>query len=165
MIGTLFLLLIVYQLKHFLADYPLQNEYMLKKFSPEPKVWIPALALHAGVHAWFTLVIGYAYIVATRGFPAGGQAATLVWAVGALDFAVHFTMDRIKASPRMLGRFKALSANEWAVWSHEARSHNFRVEWFERVKRDNTYFWWSLGLDQMVHHLTHYTIIFLLLMS
>lgn len=29
---------------------------------------------------------------------------------------------------------------------------------WKRIK-SNTYFWWALGLDQMVHHLTHYVFI------
>ncbi len=48
-------LLVVFQLKHFMADYPLQNEYMLGKF--KAKGWFAPLALHAGVHSLFTCVI------------------------------------------------------------------------------------------------------------
>lgn len=29
--------------------------------------------------------------------------------------------------------------------------------------QSNKFFWWSLGLDQMVHHLTHYIIIYLII--
>jgi hypothetical protein len=48
------LLLAVYQLKHFVADYPLQTPYMLKKFLPGND-FIKPLSAHAGVHALFTL--------------------------------------------------------------------------------------------------------------
>ena len=60
-------------------------------------------------------------------------------------------MDRVKASPKMLGKFKALTANEFISATDEQ-------------KLNNKYFWWSLGLglDQAVHHLTHYFIIYLL---
>lgn len=30
-LGFAFLLLVIYQVKHFLADFPLQREYMLRK--------------------------------------------------------------------------------------------------------------------------------------
>ena len=59
---------------------------------------------------------------------------------------VHFTMDRIKASPNMLGRFKPLTKETYPTAN-------------EAAIKSNTYFWWSLGLDQGVHHLTHYVII------
>ena len=48
-----------------------------------------------------------------------------------LDISIHFIMDRIKASPNMLGCFNP---------------------------KDKGY-WYVLGVDQMVHHMTHYLII------
>ena len=50
------------------------------------------------------------------------------WWLAALDFGIHFTMDRLKAGPRYLGRF------------HDVRSKAY---------------WVSFGIDQMIHHLTH----------
>lgn len=52
-----------------------------------------------------------------------------------IDFCVHFIMDRIKAGPRYLGR------------------------WSDMTKAP---FWITFGIDQMVHHLTHYYIIWVL---
>lgn len=121
--GSIFFLLIAYQVKHFLADFPLQGKYMLKKFAAEPAVWIPALGSHALVHGVFTLAV-----VLLWGRP------DLAW-LAFLDFSVHFAVDRVKASPRMLGRFKP-------------NQHQF---------------WWALGADQMAHHLTHYFIIWRIL--
>src|SRR4051812_7487660 len=87
----IFTLLIIFQFKHFLADYPLQREYMLKKVSPG---WdfAPPLVLHCFVHALLT-----ATIVAFYDW-------RMLW-LSVFDFAVHFIMDRIKAGPRYLGRF------------------------------------------------------------
>lgn len=150
-----FILLIVYQLKHFLADYPLQGQYMLRKFSPVPSVWIPALAAHAGVHASFTYVIAFVFT----------RSPSFSISVAFLDFLVHFGMDRIKASPHLLGRYKSLSANEYAIYSKIASSkseHHNAVMACKTYIDGNKYFWWSLGLDQMVHHLTHYYIIYLI---
>jgi hypothetical protein len=140
---VIWILLVAYQVKHFLADYPLQTPYMLRKFLPG---WdfVRPLAAHAGTHAGFTFVIALA---ATFTRPYG-----LPISVGcaALDFTVHFIVDRIKASPQMLGRFKALSAAEFK----SASAPQIRA---------NTYFWWALGWDQAMHHLTHYLIIWILL--
>jgi hypothetical protein len=118
---TLLLLLVLYQVKHFLADYPLQRPYMLNKFKGGT-AWILPLCAHAGVHGGFTLAITLA-------------VAPALWWLALADFAVHFTVDRAKAAPTWGGRWKP----------------------------NEPYFWWALGADQMVHHLTHYAIIFALL--
>lgn len=119
-------LLVIFQFKHLAADYPLQTPYMLKKFQAEG--WQIPLAAHAGVHAAFTLAIA-------------AVVQPSAWWVCLVDFVVHFAMDRVKASPSMLGRYKALSAAE------------FKTATPVQVV-NNRYFWWSLGLDQTVHHLT-----------
>lgn len=175
MLSTVIVLLVVYQLKHFLADYPLQGPYMLKKFLGGWD-WVKPLAAHAGVHAVFTFVVAGVYLAIQNPgiyiiLPALGLAA--------FDFTVHFCMDRLKASPNLLGRFKALSPKEFMACA-KAIKENTRVyitvesdnssgekETIDKEKAlnkivSNTYFWWSLGLDQMVHHLTHYVIIRLL---
>lgn len=124
MILEIMVLLVVYQIKHFLADYIFQGRYMLGKF--KDKGWVLPLSCHVAVHGIMTLMIALVY-------------GSLFWvAVGVmvLDMVVHFVMDRVKASPKMLGRFPS-SQKE---------------------------FWWSLGLDQMVHHLTHYAIIAILVL-
>lgn len=150
----LFILLLVYQLKHFIADYPLQGEFMLKKFAKDPAVWIPALAAHAGVHALFTLVIAL-FVIGYH---------PLAVALALLDFCVHFTMDRIKASPSLLGRFKSLDANGFMnikniLMRDDKDVYDPTVIQAKKRLRHNSYFWWALGFDQMVHHLTHYLII------
>jgi hypothetical protein len=117
-------LLLVFQIKHFLADYPFQGKYMLGKFKGGTE-WILPLLAHASVHAAFTFIIAFVF---------SQKISTAFW-LGVLDLVIHFTMDRIKASPNLLGRFKP----------------------------DNKYFWWALGFDQMVHHVTHYFIILCLI--
>lgn len=114
----LFLLLTVYQVKHFLCDYPLQRPFMLRK-GATGWAWVAPLISHAGVHAFFTFWIAFCF----------KQHLALYLAL--FDFVVHFMVDRIKASPSILGRFTPAQP----------------------------YFWWALGADQMAHHLTHYAII------
>jgi len=154
MMWTIFVLLVIFQVKHFLADFPLQNGFMLNKFRREPRLWVPALAAHAGVHALFTFVI-----VTFAQFYMGHLISNLALSAAgaAVDFVVHFTMDRVKASPDLLGRFKALSVREFQMLRHYPGPDG------EHARRSNTFFWWSLGFDQMVHHLTHYAIIAILL--
>ena len=118
-IVQIFLLLVIFQLKLFLADYPLQFGYMLGKFKPDRSFFWPLVA-HCSVHAAFTLAIVLC-------FNPG------VWWLALVDGVIHFFMDRLKAGPKYLGRFKDLYSKQ---------------------------FWWSLGFDQMVHHLTHYYIIY-----
>jgi hypothetical protein len=129
-----FWLLAAFQAKHFFADYPLQGRYMLGKFRDD---WgfVRPLAAHAGVHAIFTLAL-------TAGF-VGWRAVPLAL----FDGVAHFTMDRIKASKKYLGRYKPLTA--------ESAPAATPAQW-----ASNDRFWWSLGLDQMVHHLTHYAVIY-----
>ncbi len=114
-------LLILFQVKHFVADFVLQNVWMLQKARPDWDFVLP-LAIHCGVHAGITLAAAL-YLNPT------------LWWLAILDFVIHFTMDRLKAGPRYFGRF------------HDIRGKAF---------------WVTFGLDQMVHHLTHLYICYLL---
>lgn len=120
---TLFILLILFQLKHFICDYPLQNSYMLGKFKLEG--WLFPLLSHTVVHFLGTALITYMFTL--------DIIFTLL--LSCLDLIIHFIVDRIKAHPSLGGRYKP----------------------------ENPKFWWCLGLDQSMHHLTHYFLIFLIL--
>lgn len=161
MLSMIFLLLILYQMKHFLADYPLQGKYCLGKFKPGWDFLGP-LAVHCSVHSGMTLgIVMY-------------MNRSELWWLAIFDFVVHFTMDRIKAGPKYLGRFKALSGSEMmrliSMGSVSTETDPDKIPYpsvtpeFDRDRqrqfKNNTFFWWSLGLDQMVHHLTHYYIIY-----
>ena len=128
MIAEIFLLLLLFQIKHFLCDFPLQGKYMLGKFKGGWD-WIGPLSAHVAVHGMFTFLISLYWLWETPGgFVAAG-------ALAGFDSVVHFIQDRIKASPNLLGRFKDMK---------------------------KPYFWWALGQDQMIHHLTHYVVIWFL---
>lgn len=147
MLAMVFTLLIVFAIKHYVADFLLQGRYMLGKFKPG---WdfVPPLAAHCGVHALFTLLICLKF-------------DPKYWWLAIVDFVVHFIMDRIKAGPKYLGRFKALSANEMIPILKKAEV-GVLDESDRKLVRNNGLFWWFLGLDQEVHKLTHYFIIFML---
>ncbi len=117
-----FQLLVLFQIKHFIGDFPLQREYMLKKFLPGWEFFIP-LATHCVVHALLTLAIVMA-------------VSFHLWWLALIDFIIHFAMDRIKSGPRYLGRFS---------------------------DKNRAGFWNSFGIDQMVHHLTGFYIIWIVI--
>lgn len=138
----IYLLLFIYQIKHFLADYPLQGRFMLGKFLPYPQYIIP-LAAHSLVHGAFTFGIAVFF-----------KSPVIALMLGLLDASVHFAVDRVKASPDLLGKYKPLTKETYitAVQNND-----------QEAIKNNTFFWWSLGADQMAHHLTHYFIIWMLL--
>jgi len=127
----------VFEVKHLVADFFLQNEYMLGKFKRTG--WELPLAAHCAVHAVFTGVI--ALLVKP-------EVNWVLWAMF-MDFICHFSMDRIKASPDLLGRFTALTKETY----HSAS---------EAQKHSNKWFWYTLGIDQFVHNLTHLFIVWVL---
>jgi hypothetical protein len=135
MSSTIFLLLVLFQAKHFFADYPLQTKYMLGKFKERPEDWVLPLTAHCLVHAVFTFLI-LIHFVGPR----------LAWWGASVDGVSHFIMDRIKASPKMLGRFKPLTAETYGGATEEQ-------------VRSNKYYWVSLGFDQLVHNLVYCVII------
>lgn len=141
MLEKVFVLLLIYQLKHFLADFPFQTGYMLGKFKDGWAFLLP-LCAHVLVHACFTFIIVFLFT----------ESLFLAVTLAAFDLIVHFIMDRVKAGNKYLGKYKALAATEYPSST-------------KKQKRHNTFFWWSLGLDQTVHHLTHYAIIACIIMQ
>lgn len=117
-ITYIFALLVLFQIKHFVADFPLQREYMLRKTLSGWDFVLP-LAVHCLVHAVLTLVIVLYF-------------RPELWWLAFFDFSCHFLMDRFKSGPKYLGRY------------HDKSKPGF---------------WNALGFDQMIHHLTHFAIV------
>lgn len=107
-----FLLLVVFQVKHFLCDYPLQGQYMLGKFKGGSD-WVLPLASHAGVHGLFTFGIA-ACMVPIR----------IAVMIAIVDYAVHFLQDRLKASPNLLGRWKPDNKFFWWALGQDQMAHH-----------------------------------------
>lgn len=164
---TVFILLIIFQIKHFLADYPLQTTYMLGKF--KEKDWLLPLSSHSFCHSLFTIFISMSFT----------NNILVSLSCGIIDFILHSIMDRVKASPKMLGKYQALSKDQYkglleskalAVSGSKAiqlgqplvDESNRLVKEIDAKFKSNVYFWYALGLDQMVHHLTHYLIIYII---
>lgn len=129
-----FILIVVYQVKHYLSDFIGQGKYMMGKFKSDWGFFLPLLA-HIAVHFCGTVLITLWLVK--------WWVALLL---GLFDATIHFIMDRIKAGPKYLGRFKGLSAKEFSTAT-------------EQEKKENTFFWWAVGFDQLIHHMTHYCII------
>jgi hypothetical protein len=107
----LFLLLVIYQLKHFLCDYPLQTAYMLGKFKGGNQ-WIGPLFAHAGAHAFATLLIALCFA------PAYGIAILLAL----FDFAAHFSIDRLKV---LKGSYPMADKRFWWALGADQMAHHF----------------------------------------
>lgn len=154
----LFALLFVFQVKHFLADFPLQTPWMLGKFK-SGWGWVLPLAAHSFVHAVGTLLIAVSFAL----YRWDENSSTWVLYVAAFDFLLHFCMDRIKASPNLLGRYQVLSKNDFVDLLAYEQDHG-EDEYAKKLKKNNRLFWFSLAIDQGFHHLTHYAIIYYILM-
>ena len=130
LIYTIFALLVAFQVKHFVVDFVIQmyRKDSLAKFNKTG--WARPLAKHAMDHGIATAIIA---IITFVYFDIG--PAAILWTLGLFmfDAIIHFSMDRFKASPNLLGKY----------------CHDM-------AKRP---FWMCLGFDQAVHHLTHYAII------
>ena len=153
MLNYIIWLCVLFQFKHFIADYPLQTPYMLGKFKSTN--WQIPLASHCLVHAMFSFFIGAWF---TNSFYIGLLCSVI-------DFIIHFIMDRIKASPNLLGRYNALSKIEMADILNQ-KSINEKLGFTEVVLderlKSNQLFWYALGIDQLIHHLTDLLIIFII---
>ncbi len=95
--------------------------------------------------------------------------------IGLGDACIHFTMDRIKAGPKYMGRWKPLTGPQYLEHKKTLAAKpgdryfeptfdqwcDYHEEVLELDQRDavcairhNMFFWVSLGFDQLVHHLT-----------
>lgn len=152
-ISLLIVLLVVFQLKHLLADYFLQDRYMIGKFKEHG--WFKPLLSHVIVHGTMTFII------------CCFAAPDLAIPAAILDMFFHFAMYRIKASSKLLGRFKPVSKERMEeIMSYYNLFDKERVDRLVKPElKSNKWFWYSLGIDQAFHHLTHYIIIIAILLN
>jgi uncharacterized membrane protein len=109
-------LLIAFQVKHFVADFPLQTPYMLRKTVSGWDFVVP-LGVHCLIHAVMTLTI-VLYV------------QPQLWWLALVDFAIHFLMDRFKSGPRYLGRFNDPSKTPfWVALGFDQMVHHLTHLW------------------------------------
>lgn len=85
------LLLFLFFIKHYIVDFLLQSEWMVKNKATNFKV----LLLHAGEHALATglILIGFTTL-------------PIVLLVMIAELIIHTSIDYFKANPRFLGKYK-----------------------------------------------------------
>lgn len=105
--------LVIFLAKHLAADFILQTSWMANG-KEQPIGWFLPLLAHVLVHTASTAII-FAIL-----------APAYIW-VAAVDFVVHFAIDRAKG---LLNRAFDTDPTK-------------------------TGFWWLIGIDQTLHHLTH----------
>ena len=115
-VWALAILVTVFASKHYVADFLLQTNWIAAGKECQTG-WVLPLTAHAGCHGLFTLAIALAI-------------RPTLWWLGPLDFAVHFLIDKGKAT---VGHAAQLTPQQ------------------EK-------FWWLLGLDQYLHQLTNIAI-------
>ncbi len=91
-----FILLMIFQFKHLLADYYWQTPRMYLN-KGQPTGWFWPLTEHAGLHALFTGMIAFGFLTYYTHFTITDiQIISVVLA--AFDFGTHFLTDRWKAT-------------------------------------------------------------------
>lgn len=109
-IEILLIVLVALQVKHFLCDYPLQNQYMLRKANE--KDWAIPLFAHSLVHSIGTFII-FLYF---------GIGIALLFSV--IDLVLHFIVDRIKASPNIGNRWTIDKPQFWWALGLDQMAHH-----------------------------------------
>jgi len=103
-------LLVLFEVKHFAADFPLQNAYMLRK--KDRVDWELPLAAHCAVHALLTFFLLLQFGV--------WAALTLSLAEGML----HFVIDRLKAHPDLGGQWGIGQSEFWVALGADQLAHH-----------------------------------------
>lgn len=90
---------VAFLIKHFLADFLLQTDWMAAG-KDRPKGWLLPLAAHAGVHGAMTAAL---FLIV---------APPLAW-LGLADMLIHGVIDRLKS---ISTRRSALTPRQTAFW-------------------------------------------------
>ncbi len=119
---TLLFLYIAFRIKQVVCDFVLQTGWMaLNKGKPGWEGYKPLLC-HISVHSAGTLLVTLVFMPS-------------MWWLCLVDFAIHGTVDRVKA---VLTEKQNWTPSNWK-------------------------FWWSFGLDQEAHNFTHLFYILLII--
>jgi hypothetical protein len=84
---------------------------MLGKFKEWPYFIFP-LAAHSAVHAIGSILLALLF----------APHLMLTWA--SIDFTTHFIIDRLKANPKLGGRWKPQDAQFWIALGADQLAHN-----------------------------------------
>lgn len=112
LLAKIFLLLGVYETKHFMADWYLQFPWMSEGKRRAGWDFLGPLLAHAGMHTLGAFVI---LLLVAPG----------LWYLALLDGASHFVIDRIKAGPSYLGHLELYGRTWWIVMGLDQAAHHF----------------------------------------
>jgi hypothetical protein len=146
---SVYIVIALFALKHFLASYPFQCSYTVKGLQQDPGWLVPMLA-RSSVFGVLTaaLVAGY-WMYA--GHPINW---VLLAAVSLGDMASHIVIDRIKVSGDMLGGFQVASPQEISQMKIDYQSKDPAVVKAAQAESDsNKYFWWVDGACHLAYGL------------
>lgn len=136
--------LILFALKHYLADRRWQRQWMVEGKRLPRWQFVKPLAVHAGIHAILTF-----YVVAAVGIMLSQPWFIFLSLPCALfDFSAHFLMDRIKGvmtRPRWI-----IMRSPGLVRVHKSRSKRWMMAW--------------MVIDQAFHVLTYLAIVAFLIL-
>jgi hypothetical protein len=110
-IWFLAVLIAIFSVKHFLADFVLQTGWIAIGKDCRND-WARPLAVHAAIHAGLALVI--VLIVAPR-----------LWWLALVDFVVHFAIDRGKSISGRWGGWTPQDARYWWLFGFDQLLHQF----------------------------------------
>lgn len=102
-------LILAFTLKHYLADFVLQTNWIAQ--GKDARVgWLAPLLAHVGIHAALALVIALA--VAPR-----------FWWLALVDFGLHFCVDRGKTLIGRWGGWGVCDARYWWLFGFDQLLH------------------------------------------
>jgi len=109
-------LVVLFQIKHFVADYPLQTPAMIRG---KGILFNPQGILHSLHHSALTLAT---LMIFSLVHPV---AILLAVIIASAEFFIHYGIDYTK------------------------------MQYGKRLTTSDPRFWWAIGFDQMLHHLTY----------
>ena len=107
----LFILYVVFRLKHLMCDFMLQSDWMaLDKGKPGSQGY-KALFTHTLIHAMGTLLVMVVF-------------APALWWLALVDFLIHSTIDRLKGVLTFNKGWKAKDTMFWWAFGVDQELHN-----------------------------------------
>ena len=106
---TLILIMFLFLLKHFLADFVLQPGWMAKGKAAK-RNWQVPLVVHSAIHGLLTYALAL-------------FLAPSFWWLGILDFSVHFAIDRGKAIASLRWNANPAQSIYWWLFGADQMLH------------------------------------------
>lgn len=106
--------------KHWLADFVYQNHYMLGKFNPPPKCYLP-LAAHCMVHVFLLSFYFLALCIAKEGMIQ--EYGIIMLGILVYEFVTHYVVDIIKAQLTRIYQWKPADHIYWIAIGIDQMMH------------------------------------------